>query len=52
MRLILENDMGVGLDDDTLDILIPYLKITANLFLSIIQMIIVLLIFGSIGGYY
>ena len=32
----------------TLDILIPYLKIPANLFLSIIQMIIVPLIFASI----
>ena len=46
--LILGNDMGVGLDDDTLDTLISYLKIPANIFLSIIQMIIVPLIFASI----
>ena len=40
--------MGVGLDDDTLDTLTSYLKIPANIFLSIIQMIIVPLIFASI----
>ncbi len=46
--LILGDDAGAGLDDDTLDTLISYLKIPANLFLSIIQMIIVPLIFASI----
>ena len=46
--LILGDDAGVGLDDDTLDTLTSYLKIPANLFLSIIQMIIVPLIFASI----
>jgi Na+/H+-dicarboxylate symporter len=46
--LILGDDASVGLDDDTLDTLTSYLKIPANLFLSIIQMIIVPLIFASI----
>jgi len=46
--LILGDDTGVGLDDDTLDTLTSYLKIPANIFLSIIQMIIVPLIFASI----
>jgi len=46
--LILGDDVGVGLDDDTLDTLTSYLKIPANIFLSIIQMIIVPLIFTSI----
>ena len=46
--LVLGDDAGVGLDDDTLDTLISYLKIPANIFLSIIQMIIVPLIFASI----
>lgn len=46
--LILGDDAGVGLDDDTLDTLTSYLKIPANIFLSIIQMIIVPLIFASI----
>jgi len=46
--LILGDDGGVGLDDDTLDSLSSYLKIPANIFLSIIMMIIVPLIFTSI----
>ena len=41
-------DSGVGLDDDTLDSLTSYLKIPANIFLSVILMIIVPLIFASI----
>ena len=40
--------VGVGLDDDVLDSLSSYLKIPANIFLSIILMIIVPLIFTSI----
>ena len=46
--LILGDDAGVGLNDDTLDTLTSYLKIPANIFLSVIQMIIVPLIFASI----
>ena len=46
--LILGDDVGVGLDDGILDTLTSYLKIPANIFLSIIQMIIVPLIFASI----
>ncbi len=46
--LILGDDVGVGLDDDTLDSLSSYLKIPANIFLSVILMIIVPLIFSSI----
>ena len=46
--LILGDDIGVGLDDDTLDSATSYLAIPANIFLSIIQMIIVPLIFASI----
>jgi len=46
--LILGGDVGVGLDDDTLDSLSSYLKIPANIFLSVILMIIVPLIFTSI----
>ncbi|MGB0855765.1 MAG: dicarboxylate/amino acid:cation symporter [Nitrosopumilus sp.] len=46
--LILGDDVGVGIDDDALDSLSSYLKIPANIFLSIIQMIIVPLIFASI----
>ena len=46
--LVLGDDVGVGLDDDTLDSLSSYLAIPANVFLSIIQMIIVPLIFASI----
>ncbi|MBA4454598.1 MAG: cation:dicarboxylase symporter family transporter, partial [Nitrosopumilaceae archaeon] len=46
--LILGDDVGVGLEDDTLDSLSSYLKIPANIFLSVILMIIVPLIFTSI----
>jgi Na+/H+-dicarboxylate symporter len=46
--LILGDDVGVNLDDDTLESLTSYLSIPANIFLSIIQMIIVPLIFASI----
>ena len=46
--LILGDDVGAGLDDDTLDSMASYLRIPANIFLSIIQMIIVPLIFASI----
>ena len=35
--LILGDDVGVGIDDYTLDSLSSYLKIPANIFLSIIQ---------------
>ena len=45
--LILGDD-GVGLDDATLDTMSDYLKIPANIFLSVILMIIVPLIFASI----
>ena len=46
--LILGDDVGVGLDDETLDSMSSYLKIPANIFLSVILMIIVPLIFASI----
>jgi len=46
--LVLGEDVGVGLADDTLDSLSSYLKIPANIFLSVILMIIVPLIFASI----
>ncbi len=46
--LILGDGGGVSLDDNTLDSLSSYLKIPANIFLSIIMMIIVPLIFTSI----
>ncbi len=46
--LILGDDGGVDLNDDALDSLSSYLKIPANIFLSIIMMIIVPLIFTSI----
>ncbi|MHA7734791.1 dicarboxylate/amino acid:cation symporter [Nitrosopumilus sp. S6] len=46
--LILGDDVGIGLEDDTLDSLSSYLKIPANIFLSVILMIIVPLIFASI----
>ena len=46
--LILGDEVGIGLDDDTLDSASSYLAIPANIFLSIIQMIIVPLIFASI----
>ena len=46
--LILGDDAGVGLEDDNLDFVTSYLSIPANLFLSVIHMIIVPLIFSSI----
>ncbi|QDI89468.1 dicarboxylate/amino acid:cation symporter [Candidatus Nitrosopumilus sp. SW] len=46
--LVLGDDVGVGLDDNTLDTISSYLKIPANIFLSVILMIIVPLIFASI----
>ena len=46
--LVLGDDVGVGLDDNTLSSLSSYLKIPANIFLSVILMIIVPLIFASI----
>ena len=46
--LVLGDDVGIGIDDDTLSSLSSYLKIPANIFLSLILMIIVPLIFASI----
>ena len=46
--LALGDDVGIGVDDDTLSSLSSYLKIPANIFLSLILMIIVPLIFASI----
>ena len=46
--LAMGDDVGVGLEEETLDSTISYLKIPANLFLSVIHMIIVPLIFTSI----
>ena len=46
--LIFGDEVGLGLDDDTLDTMASYLKIPANIFLSVILMIIVPLIFASI----
>ena len=46
--LVLGDDVGVGLEDDNLDFVASYLSIPANIFLSIIHMIIVPLIFSSI----
>ena len=46
--LILGDDAGVGLDDATLYYLSSYLKITANIFFSVILMISVKLIYTSI----
>ncbi|NND86204.1 MAG: dicarboxylate/amino acid:cation symporter [Nitrosopumilus sp.] len=46
--LILGDEVGLGLDDETLDSMSSYLKIPANIFLSVILMIIVPLIFASI----
>lgn len=46
--LVLGDDVGVSLDDNTLDTVSSYLKIPANIFLSVILMIIVPLIFASI----
>ena len=46
--LIFGDEVGLGIDDDTLDTMASYLKIPANIFLSVILMIIVPLIFASI----
>ena len=46
--LILGDDVGVGLEDDAIDSVTSYLLIPANIFLSLIYMIIVPLIFSSI----
>ena len=46
--LIFGDEVGLGLDDDILDTMASYLKIPANIFLSVILMIIVPLIFASI----
>ena len=46
--LALGDDVGIGLNDEALDSTASYLKIPANIFLSIIHMIIVPLIFTSI----
>ena len=46
--LIFGEDVGIGMDDDNLDMVTSYLSIPASLFLSLIHMIIVPLIFASI----
>lgn len=46
--LILGDDIGVGIEDQSLDFVTSYLSIPANIFLSLIYMIIVPLIFTSI----
>ena len=46
--LILGDDVGVGVEDESLDFVTSYLKIPASIFLSLIYMIIVPLIFSSI----
>ena len=46
--LILGDDVGVGIEDQSLNFATSYLKIPANIFLSLIYMIIVPLIFTSI----
>jgi len=46
--MLLGDDVGMGMDDEALDSLSSYLKIPANIFLSVIMMIIVPLIFASI----
>nr|WP_297439672.1 cation:dicarboxylase symporter family transporter [Nitrosopumilus sp.] len=46
--LILGYDLGMGLNDDSLSFITSYLSIPANIFLSLIYMIIVPLIFSSI----
>lgn len=46
--LVLGNDVGIGLEDKSLDFVASYLKIPASIFLSLIHMIIVPLIFCSI----
>ena len=46
--LLLGDDAGVGLEDESLDFVTSYLSIPASIFLSLIYMIIVPLIFTSI----
>jgi Na+/H+-dicarboxylate symporter len=46
--LIFGDDIGIGLEDDSLNLVTSYLSIPASLFLSLIHMIIVPLIFASI----
>ena len=46
--LVLGDDVGIGLEDDAIDHITSYLSIPANIFLSLIYMIIVPLIFASI----
>ena len=46
--LILGDDVGIGLEDDGINFVASYLSIPANIFLSLIHMIIVPLIFCSI----
>ncbi len=46
--LVLGEDVGIGVEDESLDFVTSYLKIPASIFLSLIYMIIVPLIFSSI----
>ncbi len=46
--LIFGDDVGIGLEEDSLNLVTSYLSIPASLFLSLIHMIIVPLIFASI----
>ena len=46
--LILGDDVGVGVEDESLDFVTSYLKIPASIFLSLIYMIIVPLIFRQL----
>ena len=46
--LIFGDDVGIGLEDNSLNLVTSYLSIPASLFLSLIHMIIVPLIFASI----
>ena len=46
--LVLGDDVGIGLEDDSVNFVASYLSIPANIFLSLIHMIIVPLIFCSI----
>jgi len=46
--LILGDDVGIGLENNSIDFVTSYLSIPANIFLSLIYMIIVPLIFSSI----
>ena len=46
--LVLGDDVGLGIEDNGLDSVTSYLSIPANIFLSLIHMIIVPLIFSSI----